>query len=283
MTKKHTLRHAIATASDAAFAVPVLALLLAAQACGGAAGGDPSGVSEPGRAPPPSATADGDGDGASAGEPTAAQPEPLKLTARGRTFLDEIEREARSLDPLSSFYSHTTVMNEATNTRQTDCSGFVDYALGRVLPDALVGVTSDAAKGRPLADDWYRFLAARPAAPTTDPSRVWWRRVAHPVNLVAGDVIAWLRPPSVESDNTGHVMVVTGPPRAGRDHELIVPITDATASEHANDTRGATRTGIGSGEIGLQLDAQGEARAYYWKGGQSPTAYVTKIALGHLE
>jgi hypothetical protein len=313
MTMKHTLRHATATLQSLRSwrVVPVIALLAALPlgACGaGAGGGEPSGAGASGAtgatgatesngaqggdqaAQPASGSSGGSSSGTSAsssangnGESTGAQPASLQTTDRGRTFLDEVQREARSLDPLTSYYSHTTVMNESTNTRQTDCSGFVDYALGRVLPAALDGVGNDAAKGRPLADDWYRFLAARPAAATTNPSQLWWRRVMHPINLVPGDVVAWLRPANVNNTNTGHIMVVTGAPRVGRDHEIILPITDATESPHANDSRTNGHTGIGSGEVGIQIDAQGEAIGYWWKGGESPTSYQTSIAFGHIE
>jgi hypothetical protein len=276
MSKSHTLHRSLLLA---------LPLLLAVPACAGNAqgvGGEGGPTNDPTVAQPAATTAGSAGSAGSTGSTAQGGAETPNTTARGQALFLEAEREAHSLDPATSFYSHTTVMDENTGTRQTDCSGFVDYILSRVLPDALAPVSAETTTGRPLAETWYHYIASRPTTPTPDPSHPWWRRAAHPIDLVPGDLVMWLRPANVQSNNTGHIMVVTGQPRAGRDHEVIIPITDATENVHANDTRG-TRTGIGSGEIGIQVNDAGEALAYYWKGGESTTSYPTEIAFAHLE
>src|SRR5262249_40957936 len=80
----------------------------------------------------------------------------------------------------------------------------------------------------------------------------------------------------------GHVMVVHGAVRAG-DRELLVPIADSTAhGTHADDSRGADAGGLGTGTIGLVVDAAGAPQAYHWAGGVSKKAVATTIVLGRL-
>lgn len=205
------------------------------------------------------------------------------LSTRGTTLLNEIKREYDFLNKPASYYSHTTYMNESTGTRRTDCSGYLGYALNRVMPDAYAKVPHPNTY-KPLADDWYNYLSTRYTTASTQ-STPRWRRITQVTSLKPGDVIAWLKPASVSSNNTGHVLIVTGYPRAGRSdkNEVLVPISDATESPHANDSRGTQYTGVGTGTLGLKVDSNGAPIAYYWRGGESYTAYSTKIALGRVE
>ncbi|MDT5117579.1 MAG: hypothetical protein QOE30_3318 [Mycobacterium sp.] len=50
-------------------------------------------------------------------------------------LLGEVQRELAAMT--FSRYQHSTSVDESTGTYKYDCSGLVDYALGRVLPDAL--------------------------------------------------------------------------------------------------------------------------------------------------
>ena len=90
----------------------------------------------------------------------------LDLYARGQIFYKEAIREVNTLNTSTSYYWHGTYMNEDTGTRRTDCSGYVDYAIRRVLPDAYEKVPHPNTQ-RPLADDWYRYLKERYQSPST--------------------------------------------------------------------------------------------------------------------
>jgi hypothetical protein len=203
-------------------------------------------------------------------------------TSRATKLLNELNREYWSLSPYS-YYSHTTYMNESTGTRRTDCSGYLDYALKRVMPDAY-SLVPHPNTYKPLANDWVAYLSSRPTTASTDTSKPRWRRITKVSDLRAGDVIAWEMPESVDSENTGHVLIVRSTPtKSVRTGEWLVKIMDSTRSPHANDSRGTSETGIGTGTLGLKVDSLGKPLAYYWRGGLSYNALYTKIALGRVE
>jgi hypothetical protein len=204
----------------------------------------------------------------------------LDITARGKTFFAEVDRELRHTNTATSYYSHDTYINESTGTRRTDCSGLVDYAFKRVLPDAYIKVPHPNTQ-RPMADDWYEYLVGRFQSPSTQ-TTVRFREMRHVGELVPGDLVVWLKPQNVVGDNTGHIMVVAARPTHGRKDEWLIKVIDSTTSPHANDSRG-TRTGIGTGTIGLLVDGWDRPTAYYWRGGLSRDAVTTPIAMGRVE
>ncbi len=182
----------------------------------------------------------------------------------------------------STVYQHTTEIDESTGTFKYDCSGFVGYALARVLPDRLESVKAWNGVKRPLAKHYTNFFAS------IDPGKAksGWTRVARAIDLVPGDVVAWLKPADMVSANTGHVMIVRAAPKQNpaRADEVLVPITDSTASPHgATDSRWSEGHGLGTGTIGLLVDAKGAPVKYRWNGGTSTTIRTTLIALGRPE
>ncbi|GAC1550017.1 MAG: hypothetical protein NVS3B10_13130 [Polyangiales bacterium] len=197
----------------------------------------------------------------------------------GSPLLDEVIRELGDLDPASSFYAHDTYVDESVGTRDVDCSGYVDYAMTYALPDAFAQVPSPGR--RPLAKDWYALLAS--ADTFSSPTGTHWLRVRSANDLQPGDLVAWKPPPGSTTRNTGHLMIVSDWPYAGRANELVVPISDSTENPHANDSRADGGSGPGTGSIGLKVDGNGEPVAYYWSGGVSRTAVKTAIVLGRLE
>ncbi|GAC1590959.1 MAG: hypothetical protein NVS3B20_17250 [Polyangiales bacterium] len=163
---------------------------------------------------------------------------------RSSSFLGEAQRELDSLDIGSSYYSHTTYMNESSGTRRTDCSGWMDYILRTTLSDAYILVPHPNTF-KPLANDWVSFLSAQPTTPNpSDTAR--FRQITQISDLQPGDLIAWLTPPDSSSNNTGHMMMVADWPSAGRSGETLVPVLDSTSSPHASDSRGYDHTGLGT-------------------------------------
>lgn len=181
---------------------------------------------------------------------------------------------------VTSRYDHTTSVNESKGAFDYDCSGFVGYALARAVPDAFATLRA-AAGPRPLARDFVVFFS------TLDAPRGRWRRVARAIDLVPGDIVAWLKPRDVVSSNTGHVMIARERPTPNPEDaaEILVPITDSTKRPHGpGDTRtDAEASGLGTGTIGLLVDANGAPRRYRWAGGSSSKIETTEIALGHLD
>jgi hypothetical protein len=195
---------------------------------------------------------------------------------RRTMFLDEVRAQLDTMR--STRYQHTTAVDAERGAYFYDCSGLIEYALARSVPEAL-RVLPTSTKARPLAVDIAFHLLRAPTHPG-DP----WLGVPTAAELEPGDLIAWVTPKESSSRNTGHVMVVTDPParRPGRGDEWLVEIADSTSTPHSGDSRHDGCTGLGSGTVGLVVDTAGRPTAYRWRGGESPNAPRTLVALGRL-
>jgi len=179
----------------------------------------------------------------------------------------------------TSKYQHKTDVSEPEGRFNYDCSGFLDYALRHIAREAYAELPiSKPRDKRPLAQDFYTLFSG-----LSQPS-VHWQRVRKPMDLVPGDIVSWLRPPDNDSHNTGHVMLVRDTPRLNprEADEVLIPVMDSTRSPHAQDSRSKDHTGLGTGTIGVIIDAQGLPVSYRWRGGQSKREETTPIAFGRL-
>jgi len=191
-------------------------------------------------------------------------------------LLTETHRELSFMQ--TSRYQHRTVVDEQEGSFDFDCSGFLDYALGRALP-ADLAVLPTSTSQRPLAADIEQHLASiGEDGSVTDP----WHVVATVADLAPGDVVAWLATENSTTGDTGHVMIVTGRPvrDPGRSGQWLVSVADSTLSPHAQDSRRNGATGLGTGTIGLAVDDRGRPVAFAWRGGISTRLQTTPIALG---
>lgn len=196
-------------------------------------------------------------------------------SARAVRLLSEGHRQLKAMK--TTRYAHTIEVEEGQGQFVYDCSGFLDYALQRVDPEAYAALpVTSRTKKRPLAQDYFACFEAK-----TSP----WTKVLHARNLKPGDIVAWLKAPESDSHNTGHVMLVRAHayPNPERADEILVPIIDSTMSFHAEDSRGKGETGLGRGLIGILVDGEGRPVAYRWRGGHSKDAVETRIAFGRLE
>lgn len=185
----------------------------------------------------------------------------------------------------STRYRHRTTVDEPTGRFEFDCSGFVVYALSRVRADALAAIPPGP-RGRARAEDFVRYFEG------LAPSEASWSAVRRGVDVAPGDVLAWRKPKEIESTNTGHVVIVlervglgaasSAVATIGGVHEYLLRVVDSTESPHADDTRLDDETGLGAGIIGLVTDAADAPIAYRWRGGLSPRAFVTTIAIGRV-
>lgn len=204
------------------------------------------------------------------------------LSDRGTSLASEGKRIAGFTDRPTSYYSFTTYMNESTGTRRTDCSGLMTYILKRKQATAYSLIPIPSGASHPVASDFYDYFMSRPTTANTGTSPRW-RRIVKPQYLVPGDLVVYKYSSTSSTGTTGHVMMVTGSPTAGRSGELLVKVVDSARSGHANDTRGTTYSGPGTGTIGIKYDSNGYAVGYYWSGGKSTTLNTTKLAFGRLE
>lgn len=235
--------------------------------------------------PPPAENDAGAPSESDAGAPPAAEgPAETGAPVKPESGVALATEAARELAVMKvTAYEHTTFIDEAAGTFKYDCSGFLGYALSRVLPTHFAAVKSFGAVTRPLAKHYQLFFAS--IAPKTVKSG--WSRVTRAIDLKPGDVVAWLKPADLVSNNTGHVMIVRGLPTVNpkRADEVIVPVTDSTASFHGpSDTRAPVAgDGLGNGPIGIVVDAAGAPLRYRWTGAYSAKEYSTPISFGRPE
>jgi hypothetical protein len=89
-------------------------------------------------------------------------PSPPGAVASSGSLLGEVRRELAAMR--TTHYQHKTEVDEASGTFFYDCSGLLDYALGRVLPTAASALPTSTS-ARPLAGDIERYLRRGLAAP----------------------------------------------------------------------------------------------------------------------
>jgi hypothetical protein len=140
-------------------------------------------------------------------------------------LLQEAERQLSMMQ--TSIYQHRTDVDEVNGRYNYDCSGFLDYSLQKVRPEAYAELPISRPKAkRPLAQDFYTLFSS----PRKQASH--WLRIEKANQLRAGDVVAWLRPPDNDSNNTGHVMLVRDRPTLNPSYpnEILVTVMDSTTS-----------------------------------------------------
>ena len=155
-------------------------------------------------------------------------------------------------------YTHATVIDAANGIYDVDCSSFTGYLLRQVAPEAYARLPKERGATHPRAFKYQQFFAELDAG-----SRVpGWSAVPRLVDAQAGDLIAWSRVPRLPGEDTGHVMVVAAVPVVEHNGVVSVRVIDATATPHRDDSRTGGRTGVGTGVIRFEVDADGHPLAY---------------------
>ena len=203
----------------------------------------------------------------------AAQPEVARSPVAA-----EIERIRGNVR--STRYVHATRVDERAGRYDFDCSAMASLVLSHAAPRAHAAVLRRNGRGRPVARDFHDVIASAPV----DRPRDGWLRLTRMQDLRPGDVIAWRRPPTVASRNTGHVAFVhEAPRRLDRDgRRWSVRIADATSIPHGDDTRPRQhQSGFGYGTLTLFVETPGgDPTAYGWYGLDTRIDFRTHIALG---
>jgi hypothetical protein len=219
------------------------------------------------------------------GFPSAVERAPVVTASNSPSdrLIAESTRQQRAMTTTS--YRHRSHIDEASGTFEYDCSGFVAYALLNAAPDALARVPVGP-KGRPRAEEFVTYFAGLEANDPFEPVR-------RASDIAPGDIIAWLRPEDVNNTNTGHIAIVldrlgiaapsSAAAKIGGARELLFRVVDSTEAPHGDDVRDRyTMTGLGTGTIGLVVDGSDTPIGYRWKGGESPRAHATMIAVARL-
>ncbi len=247
------------------FTCGLLALAAALGACCAPHGNHPGG-----------AEAQEEGPGEEGGEEDAPILAPGAAPLSGeKSLLAEARRELGARR--DTLYQHHIEVDEAKGSFRYDCSGFIDYALSRVAPDGL----GQLRQKRPRAKDYVSFFES--IAPGPPVGR--WRRVRQASELQAGDLVVWLKPAELVSQNTGHMVLVAAPPQPGpRPGEVLLRVIDSSGGHGPEDARATGKTtGLGEGTVVLLLDESGVPRGYRWSTRAISKAYATTIAMGRLE
>ncbi|MDP3277275.1 MAG: hypothetical protein Q8Q09_18950 [Deltaproteobacteria bacterium] len=201
------------------------------------------------------------------------------VASRTVSTLTSILRDGRVLS-----YRHDTRVDVRAGRYEFDCSGMIDWVLAQSAPVARRESRARTHGARPLAADYARLFLATSSQPRRTNPR-GWARVERVQDAMPGDVLAWIRPRIVQSNNTGHVVFVMAPPEAipGEPDAWLVRIADSSRYTHQDDTReGLGRTGLGVGTLLVIADpVTGAPRAYGWFGARTPREWVlqTQIAI----
>jgi hypothetical protein len=176
-------------------------------------------------------------------------------------------------------YTHPPyTVDDAAGIYLFDCLGFVDHVLMNADPDGYKVI----GKGTNPSIESYAAYFDKLSTTTADAQG--WTKVDRPVDLKPGDVCLWLKPTTLD---TGHMWIVAGTPSVNpeRKDEVLVRIFDSSFP-HSVDSRTDSiyKTGLGSGILGMMVDANGNPAGLYWDGGVSSAAGEkdTTIVCGRL-
>lgn len=209
----------------------------------------------------------------------AAEPRAAKRTQRAKSpvlsVLDHIEHVVKV-----THYTHATQIEETKGRFDFDCSAMAAWVLSRATPVAHQTVMKRNGVGRPVAANYHDVIALAPV----DHAAGGWQRIPRIDDVRPGDVLAWRRPASVLSTNTGHVAFVVGVPRriAPGKNYFEVRVADSSSVLHADDSRSKPkRSGFGYGTMSFGVDPKThEALSYGWIGGGTVWYPKTPVEFG---
>jgi hypothetical protein len=180
-------------------------------------------------------------------------------------------------------YRHVIHIDEVAGVYVYDCSGFVDYALSNIAPDALDALRRVRGRRRPTARTYVQLLSDISPGET----RGRWLHVKEIAALQPGDVVAWLASTSKPDPwgiiNTGHVMIVDGAASERSPGEWVVPVIDSSFGHGGADRRKLPEaTGLGRGTIVLVVE-NGNLAGYRWTESARSALNRTTVALGRIQ
>ncbi|MDA7674596.1 hypothetical protein N8704_01830 [bacterium] len=91
--------------------------------------------------------------------------------------------------------------------------------------------------------------------------RVSWE-ITKVSDLLPGDILAWKSLKIVKGKSTGHVLMIASNPKLDKNGLYLVRIIDSTTGLHANDSRTKHSPGLGSGNIWLSADKEGNLNGF---------------------
>ena len=176
-----------------------------------------------------------------------------------------------------TIYAHTDKVDAAAGTYQFDCVGATNYFLSVGAPQANQVMRTALGIGKayvPRPQAMVQYFAALPAAGNGS-----WTPARTMAAVAPGDIIAV--PPRAGTDESGHALIVAGPPLLLANGDYALLVYDSTATPHGpSDTRtwdprnrplpaNATHpngrpSGLGHGTIMIAPTASGAPGTMYW-------------------
>jgi len=211
--------------------------------------------------------------------------------AADNSFATKVAEEARSSisNVVETHYAHKIHIDDAAGIYDCDCSGFVQYLLGRTAPDHLTTLLELGLRNpdkRPLAYNFYDFFHGLPTDESAGSNG--WIQITRLEDATLGDIVAWKLHGPDEAGDTGHVFVVAEAPTPltddhGDNTHFAVKIYDASSTEHFNDSRsagGKFHDGIGAGTIHIETNASGVPCQHRF--GEATRYHTSPTAIGRI-
>jgi hypothetical protein len=170
--------------------------------------------------------------------------------AFGLNLADAAEEDLKAAKETD--YQHKSHVDKAAGVFELDCSGFVDHLLKQSSPQQFSQLPIEAGHTRPRVESYYELFAGLEQNP-----KPGWEAIRRFSDLRRGDIIAWKKELAAnETGDTGHVMIVAGPPTRRENSSYRVTVYDSTKTPHDNDTRAPGTDGIGRGDLFFYVNGQ---------------------------
>ncbi|MBV9732464.1 MAG: hypothetical protein JO275_06765, partial [Verrucomicrobia bacterium] len=148
-------------------------------------------------------------------------------------------------------------VNPSNGIYQLDCSEFVSLILERVAPNHFQEIPTEPGHSQPRARMYFRFFERLDRQPQTG-----WQPITKLADVAAGDVVAWEKLNTGGRGDTGHVMIVAESPHRNEDGTFQVRVYDSSEIPHAEDSRPAGSSGVGSGSVLFRVNENGAPMAF---------------------
>ncbi len=198
-------------------------------------------------------------------------PLPAQLAAQAETIVNTLQQTQ---------YQYTEQIDPDTGVYDCDCSAFVGYLLQTLAPGHYSLIPKELAQPRPRAFEYHDFFTT-----LTPTSPGGWHRILFLPDAQRGDILSWRFPDIEKGHDTGHVVILGDTPHEVQPGVFAVRVYDAANAAHFEDTRGSGPgqfpTGVGTGFLNFQVDAEGKPTAFQFAPADSFD--VESIVIGRPE
>jgi hypothetical protein len=193
---------------------------------------------------------------------SAPSPEFKSLTAQrdreditGADLFEAVRQLAANVR--QTIYQHHPQVDASNGVYRLDCSEFVSLILARIAPKHYQELPIEPGRSQPRARMYFLFFDKLKLE-----SRTGWRPIAKLTDVAPGDIIAWEKIGAAGRGDTGHVMIVAESAHRDQDGIFRVRVYDSSDIPHAEDSRPAGSSGVGSGSVLFRVNENGAPIAF---------------------